>query len=314
MLSLTRHFIKLSVSFVLFCTVAHAQRGYNWEFGVGLGVSNYLGDIGGREKEARPFLADMKLAKTRWVETAYVKYRFDPLFGVRMAFNHMRIEGADNLSINPGRQYRNLSFRNDIFDMEATVHWFIYNSAKPLGIYSRSNVYMTAYLFAGLGGFHHSPKANYQGSWVALQPLQTEAVEYKKWGYCLPFGAGFYLTINKRKRSHRIGFELNWRYSNTDYLDDISTVYVNPALLPSSTSIALSNRNPELESQPEGFEGNYGWHGTDANGEAVNKAPRGNKDNKDSFISVNVTYAIALKKNKRHFRRSKGRKIRSVSF
>lgn len=284
------------------------------EFGIGTGVSNYLGDIGGKGEEGKPFIRDMKLAKTRWNETAFIKYRFDPMFAVRLAFNYMRIEGADNLSTNPGRQGRNLSFRNDIYDLETTIHWLVYNSNKPIGVYSRSNVYLTAYLFAGIGGFYHNPKASYQGSWVALQPLKTEAVAYSKWGYCLPFGAGFYMTINKRKRSHRIGLELNWRYTNTDYLDDISTVYVNPSQLSSATSIALSNRNPELENQPAGFDKNFGWQGTDANGEAINKAPRGNANNKDSYISVNVTYAIALKKSRKSFRKSKGRKIRSVSF
>src|SRR5687768_18195436 len=56
---------------------------------------------------------------------------------------------------------------------------------------------------------------------------------------------------NKRRRAHRIGLEINWRYTNTDYLDDVSTVYKNPAELPSTTSAALSNRNPELTKQPE---------------------------------------------------------------
>lgn len=314
MFSRHRHLFLFTAALIVFCSFSHAQRGYRWEFGVGAGVSNYLGDIGGKADAAKPFIADMKLAKTRWNTTAFVKYRFDPLFALRLAYNYMRIEGADKLSTNPGRQGRNLSFRNDVMDLEATIHWYIYNSQKPIGVYSRSNVYLTAYLFAGIGGYHHNPKAEYQGTWTSLQPLQTEAVSYSKYGYCLPFGAGVFFTVNKRRRSHRIGVEVNWRYTNTDYLDDISTVYVNPSQLSSATSIALSNRNPELQNQPEGFDKNYGWQGTDANGDPVNKAPRGNSDNKDSFLSFSVTYGIALKKSKSSFRKSRGRKIRSVSF
>ncbi len=294
-------------------TTLHAQRGYNLEFGFGTGASNYLGEIGGGAKEARPFILDAKLAKTRWNEQIYVRYRFDPLFAAKVAFNYMRIEGNDNLSSNPGRNARNLSFRNDIYDLEGTVQWLFYSSNKPMGVYSRSNVFFTAYLFAGLGAFHHNPTTFYKGDWIALQPLQTEAVRYSKWGYCLPFGAGAYVTINKRRKSHRIGIEINWRYTNTDYLDDISTVYVNPAELSSSLAADLSNRNLEVDRQPDGFQNNYGWHGADKDGNPINLAPRGNKNNKDSYISVNVSYGIAIKGG-RKAGRGRGRRVRSVTF
>ncbi len=290
----------------------YAQKGYKWEYGFIAGASNYLGEIGGREQTARPFIYDMKLAKTRWNPGVYGRYKFHPNLSTRLAVNYMRVEGDDKLSINPGRKYRNLSFRNDIFDIESTIHWHFYNSDKPMGIYRRTNVYFSSYLFIGIGGFFHNPKTLYQGSWVALQPLRTEAVSYSRFGYRIPFGAGFYVSLTKRRRVHRIGLEFNWRYTNTDYLDDISTVYKSPAELSSQTAIALSNRNPELTKQPEGFEKNYGWQGVDKSGNPVNKAPRGNPDNKDSFISLNVSYGISIKHRKYH--RTKGRRIRAVSF
>ncbi len=315
MMKLYKKLSRLAIILVLITSAAHAQRGYNWEFGIGSGVSNYLGEIGGREKSARPFLWDLKLAKTRWNEQIYARYKFDPLFAVKFAFNYLRIEGDDKLTINEGRKYRNLSFRNDIYDLETTVQWLFYSSNKPLGVYSRSNVFFTAYLFGGVGGFYHNPKTLYQGSYIALQPIKTEGVEYSKFGYCLPFGAGFYVTINKRRRSHRIGLEVNWRYTNTDYLDDISKAeWVNPSDLPSATAADLHNRNDEVMDQPAGFDKNYGWQGTDINGDAVNRAPRGDPNDKDSYISVNITYGIALKKGRGRYSKSKGRRIRTVSF
>jgi hypothetical protein len=314
MLNVKQFILPIAAIILLTSGLSKAQRGYNWDFGVGTGLSNYLGDIGGREKAARPFISDMKLAKSRWNQSLFARYKFDPLFAVKFAMNYLRIEGDDALSTNPGRKYRNLSFRNDIFDFETTIQFLIYNSNKPAGVYSRSNTFFTAYLFGGVGGFYHNPKAVYQGQYVALQPLKTEGVEYSKWGYCLPFGAGFYVTIKKRKRVHRIGLEINWRYTNTDYLDDISTVYINPTEFTNATSLALYNRNPELERQPEGMSGNYGWHGTDKDGNPVNRAPRGDPSNKDSFLSINASYAIAIKKGRWGMRRVKGRKIRTVSF
>lgn len=293
-------------------SVANAQNGYKLEYGVATGVSNYLGEIGGKEKAARPFIVDLKLAKTRWNETVYFRYKFHPQLSVKAALNYLRIEGDDKLSTNPGRRYRNLSFRNDIFDMETTINWLFYSSTNPTGIYRRARTYLTAYLFTGIGAFYHNPKTLYQGSYIPLQPIRTEGVEYKRFGYCVPLGIGMFVSISKkRQRLHRIGIEVNWRYTNTDYLDDISTVYKNPVELPSSTAIALSNRNTELSNQPVGMAGNYGWQGTDKNGEPVNKAPRGNPSNKDSYISLNITYGIAIKSR---YTRSKGKKIRTVKF
>jgi hypothetical protein len=72
----------------------------------------------------------------------------------------------------------------------------------------------------------------------------------------------------------------------------------------------LSNRNPELAKQPEGFSQNYGWI-DDGNGGNLNQAPRGNPNNKDSYISVNISYGIAIKSI---FMKSRGRRIRTVSF
>lgn len=291
-----------------------SQKRYVLDYGIMTGVSNYLGEIGGREKAARPFIADLKLAKTRWNETAFIRYKFHPQFSVKGAFNYLRIAGDDKLTINQGRKYRNLSFRNDIFDIETTINWIFYDSPKPSGIYRRANVYFTAYLFTGVGTYYHNPKTLYQGEWVALRPIKTEgqAKPYSRFGYCIPFGAGMYFTILKRRRAHRIGMEFNWRYTGTDYLDDISSKsWSNPADLSSNVAVALNNRNPELGSnQPDNSALNYGWY-DDGNGNNRNKAPRGDPSNKDSYISINISYSTAMKGR---YHRSRGRKIRSVTF
>lgn len=310
---LLKHAALLFLVVILTANVS-AQRGYKYEFGVGTGVANYLGEIGGRSGDARPLFLDAKIAKSRLTGLGYVRYRFDPLFSVRVSANYLRIAGDDALTISPGRRYRNLSFRNDIFDVEGSVQYMFFSSDKPMGVYSRSKLFFSAYLTAGIGAFHHNPKAFYQGSWVALQPLQTEGVRYSKWGYCVPMGVGGYVTVTRRKKAHRVGIEVNWRYTNTDYLDDVSTDWKNPAELSSSLSAALSNRNPEVERQPDGFQNNYGWQGTDKDGTPINQAHRGNPNNKDSFFTVNVYYAMAIKSLHGRPGKGRGRKVRSVTF
>ena len=305
-----KHAYTFLLALTMIGLLSKAQKGYKFEYGVISGISNYLGEIGGRDK-AKPFILDLKLAKTRWNEGAYIRYRFHPSLAARVSAHYLRISGEDRLSTNLGRKYRNLSFRNDIYDIEAVMDWIFFSSSKPTGIYKKaSSTYLTCYLFAGIGGFYHNPKTTYQGSVYSLQTVKTEGVSYSRFGYCIPFGAGFYIAISKRRfKSHRIGMEINWRYTNTDYLDDVSTTWKSPAEL-SNTAFQLANRNDELTSQPDGMAGNYGWI-DDGNGGNKNLAPRGNPNNKDSYISLNISYGIAIKSR---YTKSRGRKIRSVTF
>ncbi len=289
-----------------------AQSGYRFEFGGMMGTSNYLGEIGGGLKAARPFVFDAKIAKTRWSFSGYAKYKFHPKFFARASANYIRVTGDDALTANAGRRYRNLSFRNDMYDVEATIHWLMFSPDKPTGIYRRARTYLTIYSFLGIGVLYHNPKTLYQGQWVTLQPVRTEGVSYSRVVYCIPMGLGANVSISRSRRmAHRIGLEVNWRYTNSDYLDDVSTTYKSPSELPSALAYALSNRNPELLNQPDNMYKNYGWQGLDASGNPVNKAPRGNPNNKDSFFTVNITYGIAIKSR---YTRSRGRKIQSVRF
>ena len=45
----------------------------------------------------------------------------------------------------------------------------------------------------------------------------------------VPFGVGLKYSLNERLN---IGFEIVHRFTNTDYLDDVSTTYVDPSVFP----------------------------------------------------------------------------------
>lgn len=296
--------LLLLLSFAL-----NAQRGYRFEYGVMTGVSNYLGEIGGKDKPARKFINDVKLQKSRWNESLYMRIKLTNTMSWKISGNYLRIEGDDKLTTYAPRRYRNLSFRNDVFSFESTLNYYLYSSSKPTGIYRKANTFITVYALAGIGGFYHNPKTLYQGQWVALQPLKTENVAYSRVAMCVPLGVGAFVTLYERRRAHRIGIEICWRYTNTDYLDDVSGAYVNPATLSSKDAAKLSNRNPEITQQPEGYSQNYGWW-DDGKGNNLNQAPRGNSKDKDSYFSVNITYGMAMKY---HYRNSKiRRKVRKI--
>jgi hypothetical protein len=291
---------------LVFCgTSAFSQ--WLWDYGFAIGASNYLGDIGGKEKPRRDFLADMKMAKTRWNVGGFARYKYRPKVSLKLAFDYLRLEGDDKLSTNPGRRARNLNFRNDMFDLALTGEIFFYEN-NDLGNTYRYRNGFRAYVFAGVGGYFSNPKAFYAGEWVKLRPLQTEGTAYKAIGVNIPLGVGFYFTLEKK---HRIGFEFNWRTTFTDYLDDISGNY--PDAPPADgTAAALVYRTGELAPDyPDNAYLSHGWG-----------QKRGDKTHKDSYITTSLSYSYVLRGKSSFYRgrygsffgkkgRKKVRKIRA---
>jgi len=297
----------LPSAFLLITSVGFSQ--FKWDFGAMLGAANYLGEIGGKEKTRRDFIFDLKLSQTRSSMGGFARYKVHPDMLVRASIGWNRISGADKFATNAPRVGRNLSFRNDIFEVSAVGQYMFYDVADLGRTYRYRNGFK-AYVFTGVTGFYHNPKAEYNGTWVALQPLHTEGQgvapgapkTYGKFQIAVPAGAGFFFTISKK---YRIGWEINWRTAFTDYLDDVSTVYADPALLGSPEAVALANRNPELQpyedNSPLPDPKNYYPH-YENNGKVFPK--RGDPTHNDSYLSTTINASYVLK-GKSKFAKSK---------
>lgn len=296
--------MKKLFTFLFFSlTSSFAFGQFKWDFGTQLGAANYLGEIGGKEKTRRDFILDLKLSQTRSAIGGFARRKINPDTYVRAAVGWYRISGRDDLSTNPGRRGRNLSFRNDIYEVNVTGQYMFYDIADLGRTYRYRNDFK-AYIFTGFAGFYHNPKAEYNGSWVALQPLRTEGQglaagapkPYGKFLFAVPAGAGFFFTISK---IYRVGWEFNWRTTFSDYLDDVSTVYADPALFGGNqTAIDLANRNPELgEYDPK----------TSGIAPSQNYLPgskRGDPTHNDSYLSTTINASYVLK-GKSKFAKSK---------
>lgn len=120
---------------------------------------------------------------------------------------------------------------------------------------------------------YHNPKAELNGSWHKLHPLNTEDQDpknrYNRIQITIPFGGGvkFQLTPNLMA-----SWELGWRKTFTDYLDDVSTSYPE-----TPTNLQFSDRSWEVS---EG--GAYIAQPGDM---------RGNPDFKDWYIQTGLTIA-----------------------
>ncbi|MDI1355603.1 MAG: DUF6089 family protein [bacterium] len=290
-------FLLLNCAFLL-------KSQWRWDYGATLGFSNYLGDIGGKEKTRRDFAADMKLAKTRWNVGGFIRHRWKPKLSWKFAVDYLRIEGDDHLSTNAGRYYRNFNFRNDIYDLAYTFEYFFYTN-NDIGNNQRFQNQFRAYAFIGGGAFYSNPKSYYRGEYVSLQPHATEGVIYHKWNMNIPMGAGFYFTVNRR---NRLGFEINYRKTFTDYLDDISGNY--PATPPGSEyeqGLVLRTTELNREDNPGAYD-SHTWG-----------MKRGDSKHKDAYATMSFSYSRVIRGRATFYRpgggffnkKRKGRKIRA---
>ena len=225
--------------------------------GLTINALNYFGDLA-----PKSHIASTKLSFTRPGFGITGMYRIGPQSTLRGSFMWGRLKG-DDFGADPFdqtakyRYMRNLQFRNDIKELSVE---YVFDFIKHQRTFITRHEYVP-YAFAGIALFHHNPKArvpevdalhfdmnNAQpiqaedplyggvspGDWVSLRPLGTEGqyVEgsgvkpYSNWQIAIPFGLGIRY---KASRHLDLAFEVAYRQTFTDYLDDVSGDYINPA-------------------------------------------------------------------------------------
>jgi hypothetical protein len=209
------------------------------ELGIGLGPMFFLGDLGGSYGLGRTFVKDVDFPMTKLCKGLFVTVTPNEWLGFRFAVNAGVLEGDDKQAPNKGgaerfRLNRNLNFRSSLVEAHVGVEFYptvfieqydgLLGKFRPYGI-------------IGVGAYHFNPKTkDGDGNWVALQPLHTEGQGfaeypdrqvYKLTQMEVPMGFGFKYYV---KESMFIGLEVMHRKLFTDYVDDVSTTYIDPLL------------------------------------------------------------------------------------
>ncbi|MBC8172731.1 MAG: hypothetical protein H7X71_02395 [Chitinophagales bacterium] len=219
----------LMLAFVGSCQKVQAQTiSRSREYGFNIGMSSFLGDLGGTDDIGRPFFWDVDPEVTRPALGFVFRQEVRPHVAMRFNAFWSELRGADSLSDNVFRNYRNLSFKSPIVEVSAMGELSFTRYVGPFK--KRFN----PYVYGGIGLFYFNPQANLNGQWIELQPLGTEGQGLEQYPYlekysrvalCFPLGGGFrYLLTN----NWVVGFEMAVRYTNTDYIDDVSGYYANP--------------------------------------------------------------------------------------
>jgi Domain of unknown function (DUF6089) len=241
--------LALVLALTLVASEASAQqfskrKQYN-SVGVSLSAMNYFGDI-----TPKPSIPSLRFGATRPSLGVSFTHRFTPRISARAALSYGRITGDDTKAADkndPDAKYRynrNMSFRNDIAELSVVG---IFDLIPNRNTYIKRPD-LVPYVFGGVAGYVGNPKGLVgqnglglsEGSYVALQPLKTEGKSYSKGGIAIPFGAGARYKINK---SFDIGLEVGFRKTFSDYLDDVSTNYIDQASLGSNAAKYFGGAN-----------------------------------------------------------------------
>lgn len=273
------------LSTILCSSVALAQ--YEIDYGLQLGGALHVGDIGGKG-EPKGFLLDMNLSQTNMAVGAFFRYSFSSNIAIKFNAGFVRIQGADSLLVNaPARLGRNLSFRIDILEA-SLVGEYTFLQKNDFSRRSRQRIDFKSRVFAGAGAIYFDPKAQYEGNWYSLRPLETEGVAYDEISIIVPMGVAFDFTFNKKLR---LGMEFGYRFTFTDYLDDASTRYGDPADFPSPLTAIFSDRSDEAFQRGNPDLPNRAYYG-------YNREPgsrRGNPDNNDGYFVGQIILSYVIK-------------------
>lgn len=218
-LYITKMSIMYRVCFLIFITTVlftEKVTSQKIELGIGVGASTYWGDLNSSDFTTN--LSNSGLAIEVSGRAIYNRF-----FGVRANLAYGRVNGSDSRATNLWQRERNLSFRSHIFELAALGEFYFFK-------FDEESIFIP-YLTAGFAIFHFDPKTTLNGVEYKLQPLGTEGQglsgydkPYSLVSMSIPIGAGAKLRINSKTN---ISFEIIARRAFTDYLDDVSTSYVN---------------------------------------------------------------------------------------
>ena len=235
------------------------------EFGIAVGAGHYFGDLNTRAQVNRAKLAG----------SLFFRKNFGNYVALRIGASYARLGYSDVHNKHNEYMYRrNLSFNTNVWELalQGDFNFFRFMPGEP-------GFEFTPYITLGAGVFSYDPYAYLRGEKIFLRPLGTEGQgilpdrkQYSSMAISIPFGAGVKYALNDRTN---IGFEILHRFTNTDYLDDVSTTYVDPSIFPTNpdgspaSAAQLHDRSYEL-GEPIGIPGRQ----------------RGNSKQKDQFVTA----------------------------
>lgn len=258
------------------------------ELFLGVGTSTYYGDLGIANNKFLQPISEFNTGNMHMSYTGGYRYNFPQYLsiGLNLSMMYLSAYDSDNDAIgdNLFRKMRNLSFHSDIYEASLTANFEPFRNDFK---WNEDNWFVSPYIGAGIGVFNFNPKTFYKGQEVELQPLGTEGqglpggkAKYGLTQMNMPLSLG--VKFYNPARTFSIAFDATYRYTYTDYLDDVSTVYTDAAgfsFYPVSQAVLASALNDRGYEAFPGFEFGAGHQ-------------RGNSKDNDTYMSLQVRFAF----------------------
>jgi len=255
-----------------------------WEVGGSVGGMNCVTDLGKRSFTTK---------NTNTAAGLYGGFLYHNFIGARLELTWGNVEAADSNANKGSKAYdRNLSFRSNITEVSLLAEF------HPLMMRYRDEMpKLSGYMLAGVGWFSYNPQAYLNGKWINLQPLSLEGqgfTEYKstreKYNLSqvnVPIGFGGKYEISQYIN---VRAEFLYRFLFTDYLDDASMQFIDPALFDTNLSAFNASLAKALHARGAERDPNY----------APGSQQRGGIKTKDSFWTINLKLGVNLGRNRYH--------------
>lgn len=252
-----------------FCLIATTNAQFV-EVGGFVGALSFNGDV---NEEAI-------FSNTNAAFGGFFRYNIHPHLAVTLGFMKGTLEANDRSSAREDIRARNLSFKSDLMEFSLIPAFNI----LPFNPQKQGQVF-APYIGIGIGLILFNPMAKYEGQWVELQDVGTEGQglegynkKYSLVQFAVPMLFGLKYAVGGRLN---IALEIGYRFTTTDYLDDVSTVYHSKKVLKNSSelAVALSNRTEEY---------------TGVSADYLTGTRRGNANNKDGYLLIGARISFSL--------------------
>jgi hypothetical protein len=227
----------LTLVLFLICFSAYPQSFYRyrfeapWSISAGIGPTQYFGEL-------YSFWKYNEGVQPEWNANFSVNYIFGTHLKARAEGTYYQMSGSDPPSDPRAfRTPRNLHFRARNWEVAGIIEYYWH----PVKLSNITRHLWNPYIFAGVGMSTNNPQAELNGAWVDLRPLQLENNPYEKYIVVFPMGLGFKYKLNVYMD---MKFEGNYRFTLTDYMDDISAFNVNEFYLDLVNDYVTGN-NPD---------------------------------------------------------------------
>ena len=285
--------LLLFIAIIVIPQLADAQgnrwKRFRYEAVLGIGATNFLGELGGANQVGTNYYRDLEIKLTRPAINLGIRYKLTQQTSVKVGLTWGAVAGDDALTKDQFRSERSIHFRSHIVEFSGQYELYLKKEQtghrfKLKGVKGRKAKGIYPYAFVGISGFWFNPRAkDASGNWTAMKPLGTEGQNvaetrnpYSRFQLAIPLGVGLKYRVGKQLL---IGVEFGQRKTFTDYIDDTSRTYW-------PNDVIKSNDGATAAYLADPTSGN--WIGSAPNNQ------RGDPTDRDSymFLLLNVNYTL----------------------